>query len=112
MQHSIMQNSAVEYYRGNDICYVTLYNNGPMLQHLWYYKVLQDIIEHSGAHPKIADDGSCFEPNLSPVYMVRNSRTDWFTLSVWPSVCGWYAVEGFPFIPNTSSNSFMKRLTN
>ena len=55
MQHSIMQNSAVECYRGNDIWYVTLYNNGPMLQHLWYYKVLQDIIECSGAHPKITD---------------------------------------------------------
>ena len=59
IQHSIMQKSPVEYYRGNDICCVVLNNNRPMLQHLWYCRVLQDIIEHSGAHPKIADVGHC-----------------------------------------------------
>ena len=44
--------------------------------------------------------------------IVMNSFISWFTCSVCPSVCGWYAVDGFPWIPKAPYNSFMNRDTN
>ena len=38
--------------------------------------------------------------------IVKNSFTDWFTCSICPSACRWYAVEGFPYF-STDFPSFL-----
>ena len=43
---------------------------------------------------------------LSFTNIVKNSFTDWFTCSICPSVCRWYAVEGFPYF-STDFPSFL-----
>src|ERR1700722_3084917 len=42
----------------------------------------------------------------------RYCSTSWFTLSVCPSVCGWYAVERFPCVPTSLYKSFMNCVAN
>src|SRR5712672_4780138 len=74
----------------------------------------------SGVYPKINSYGDFFVDALGheflvywasgnhaaqsfwcvPQYRHRYCSRDWFVLSLWPSVCGWYADEMFCLIPS------------